>query len=176
MHAVRRTLVEAQADRLGLEITMIEIPYQCSNGLYESKMATAMTSAIEEDVVHVVFGDLFLEDVRSYREQRLADLPVSPLFPLWGKPTDRLAADFVKAGGRAIVTCVDPRKVPASLVGRHFDEEFVADLPDGVDPCGEFGEFHTFVYDGPGFSSPIEVRTGEVVKRDGFVFCDVLPV
>jgi uncharacterized protein (TIGR00290 family) len=176
MHAVRRILVEAQADRLGLGVTMIEIPYQCPNELYESKMTEAMSDALKDGVAHVVFGDLFLEDVRSYREQRLSDFPISPLFPLWGEPTDRLAADFVKAGARAIVTCVDPRKVPASLAGRHFDEDFLAELPVGVDPCGEFGEFHTFVYDGPGFSSPIDVRIGDVVERDGFVFCDVLPV
>jgi uncharacterized protein (TIGR00290 family) len=175
MHAVRRTLVEAQADRLGLEITMVELPYKCSNELYEAKMRQAMAVAFKEDVTHFVFGDLFLEDVRRYREQQLSGSPFSPLFPLWGEPTARLAAAFIEAGGRAFVTCVDPSKMPASLVGRHFDEKFLAELPASVDPCGEFGEFHTFVYDGPGFSSPIDVQTGEIVERDGFVFCDVLP-
>jgi len=154
---------------------MIELPYKCSNELYESKMAEAMAAALDENVAHFVFGDLFLEDVRSYREQQLSNTPLSPLFPLWGEPTDRLAATFVEAGARAIVTCVDPGKVPTSLAGRHYDQEFLAELPANVDPCGEFGEFHTFVYDGPGFSSPVDVRVGEIVERDGFVFCDVLP-
>ena len=175
MHAVRRILVDAQVDRLGLGIIMIELPYKCSNELYESKMAETMAVALEEDVAYLVFGDLFLEDVRRYREQQLFTTSISPLFPLWGEPTDRLAAAFVKAGARAVVTCVDPSKVPASLVGRFFDAKFLDELPENVDPCGEFGEFHTFVFDGPGFSSPIDIRIGEIVERDGFVFCDVLP-
>lgn len=174
MHAVRRSLVRAQADRLGLDVATIELPYGCSEELYGSKMSEAMEDAIDDGVAHVVFGDLFLEDVRRYREERLAAATISPLFPLWGEPTDRLAARFVDAGAGAIVTCVDPRKLPAAFAGRRFDAAFLAALPEGVDPCGEYGEFHTFVYDGPGFSSPIDVHTGEVVERDGFVFCDVL--
>lgn len=174
MHAVRRILVEAQADRLGLGITTIDLPSKCTNEIYESKMVEAMALALEEDVGYFVFGDLFLEDVRRYRERQLSTTPISPLFPLWGEPTGRLAAAFVEAGARAVVTCVDPRKVPASLVGRFFDKEFLDELPENVDPCGELGEFHTFVFDGPGFSSPIDIRVGEIVERDGFVFCDVL--
>jgi len=175
IHAVRRILVEAQADRLGLGITTIELPYQCSNDLYESKIAEAMAVALEEDVAYTVFGDLFLEDVRRYRDQQLSKTSISPLFPLWGEPTNQLAAAIVEAGVRAVVTCIDPGKVPASLVGRFFDKEFLDELPENVDPCGELGEFHTFVFDGPGFSSAIDIRIGETVERNGFVFSDVLP-
>ena len=121
----------------------------------------------------MVFGDLFLEDVRAYREAFLQGSGISPQFPLWGRPTRQLAADMLAAGIRAVVTCVDPSQVPATLAGRLFDERFLSDLPAGADPCGERGEFHTFVWDAPGFSEPIGVEIGEVVERDGFVFCDV---
>jgi diphthamide synthase (EF-2-diphthine--ammonia ligase) len=123
----------------------------------------------------VIFGDLFLADVRAYREQALAGSGISPLFPLWQRPTDALARDMIAAGIRAVLTCVDPSQLDPAFVGRQFDEDLLADLPDSVDPCGERGEFHTFVYDGPGFSSPVDVNVGEVVEREGFVFCDVLP-
>lgn len=175
MHAVRRELLEAQAERLGLPLHVVEIPFPCPNDVYEARLATAMSVARGAGVDSVVFGDLFLEDIRAYREEMLEGSGIRPLFPLWGRPTDVLAGDMLEAGIRAVVTCVDPTRVPASLAGRDFDARFLADLPSGADPCGERGEFHTFVWDGPGFSGPVAVEVGEVVERDGFVFCDVLP-
>ena len=174
MHAVRRSLIEAQADRLDLPLHLVEIPSPCPNDVYERRMDEAMNTAIEEGVDAVAFGDLFLEDVRAYRERALADTKVSPLFPLWGRPTGALAREMIGSGIQAVLTCVDPAKLPSTFVGRSFDEQLIDDLPSGVDPCGERGEFHTFVWDGPGFTSSIGVRTGEIVTRDGFVFCDVL--
>ncbi len=175
MHAVRRSLVEAQADRLGLPLHLVEIPAACPNDVYEERMATALAAAIRDGVEAVAFGDLFLEDVRAYREQSLAGTGVRPLFPLWGQPTDELAARMIASKVQAVVTCIDPTRLPASFAGRSFDRELLDDLPAGVDPCGEHGEFHTFVRHAPGFTSPIATRTGERVDRDGFVFCDVLP-
>jgi uncharacterized protein (TIGR00290 family) len=175
MHAVRRTLLEAQADRLGLPLRVVEIPFPCPNDVYEARMAVAVAEAVAGGIRNVVFGDLFLEDVRAYREAALEGSGLHPVFPLWGLPTGPLARDMLAAGIRAVVTCVDPRQVPAELAGRHYDERFLADLPESADPCGERGEFHTFVWDGPGFSAPIDVEVGEVTERDGFVFCDVLP-
>ena len=175
MHAVRRTLLAAQADRLGVPLYVVEIPSPCPNDVYEARMVTAMADATAAGVSHVVFGDLFLEEVRAYREQTLRGSGITPLFPLWGRPTKDVARQILDAGIRAVVTCVDPRWMPVELVGRSYDLEFLRALPDDVDPCGERGEFHTFAWDGPGFSSPIDVRVGEVVERDGFVFCDVLP-
>jgi len=175
MHAVRRDLVEAQADRLGLALNVIEIPSPCTNAVYELRMSEAIDSALADNVEHFVFGDLFLDDVRSYREEKLAGTGISPLFPLWGQPTDTLAQSMIDSGVQAVVTCVDPSRIPASFAGRFFDGSLLADLPPDVDPCGERGEFHTFVFDGPGFSSPIDIEIGEIVERDGFVFCDVRP-
>lgn len=174
MHAVRRELVEAQADRVGLPLHTVEIPSPCPNSVYETRMAAAMTSAEAAGVQRVLFGDLFLADVRAYRERTLAGSGIDPGFPLWHRPTDRLAAEMIEAGVRAVITCVDPAQLPGEFVGRAFDAQLLADLPHGVDPCGERGEFHTFVWDGPNFSAQIPVRVGEVVERDGFVFCDVL--
>lgn len=176
MHAVRRSLVEAQADRLGLPLTVIEIPDHCSNEDYELRMTQAIDAALSDDVQLFIFGDLFLEDVRRYRESQLYGTGISPLFPLWGLRTDLLAESVVEAGVRAVITCVDPQKMPSSFVGRMFDSALLEELPADVDPCGERGEFHTFVFDGPGFSSAIGVEIGEIVRRDGFVFCDVLPI
>jgi uncharacterized protein (TIGR00290 family) len=175
MHAVRRALVEAQADRLGLALNVIEIPSPCTNEVYELRMSEAIDSALADNVEHFVFGDLFLEDVRSYREEKLAGTGISPLFPLWGQPTDTLAQSMIDSGVQAVVTCVDPSRIPTSFAGRFFDRSLLADLPPDVDPCGERGEFHTFVFGGPGFSSPIDIEVGEIVERDGFVFCDVRP-
>ncbi len=175
MHAVRRELVEAQAERLGLPLHPVEIPSPCPNAVYEERMAGALAAAVADGVDRVVFGDLFLADVRAYRERALADSGIAPSFPLWGRSTDELALEMIHAGVRAVLTCVDPAQLPAEFVGRAFDRDLLADLPDGVDPCGERGEFHTFVWDGPGFASPIGIAIGEVVERDGFVFCDVLP-
>jgi uncharacterized protein (TIGR00290 family) len=175
MHAVRRSLLEAQAHRLGLPLHIVAIPSPCPNDIYESRMAAAMDVAARDDVGAMVFGDLFLDDIRAYREQALAGTGVRPLFPLWGRPTDLLAREMVTSGIRAVLTCVDPSKLPASFAGRSFDDQLLDDLPSDIDPCGERGEFHTFTWDGPGFTSPIDVQTGQVVTRDGFVFCDVLP-
>lgn len=175
MHAVRRELVEAQADRVGLPLHRVDIPYPCPNQVYEAQMSAALAAAARTGVEHVVFGDLFLADVRAYREQALAGSGIDPLFPLWGRPTDRLARTMLDAGVRAVITCVDPAQLPPEFVGRSFDGELLADLPEGVDPCGERGEFHTFVWDAPGFRSPVDIKLGEVVERDGFVYCDVLP-
>jgi uncharacterized protein (TIGR00290 family) len=174
MHAVRRTLLEAQADRLGLPLHVVEIPWPCPNAEYEARMADATAAARAQGVESMVFGDLFLEDVRAYRDANLAGTGIAPVFPLWGRPTDALARDMIDAGVGAVLTCVDPTVLPAEFVGRPFDEALLADLPAGVDPCGERGEFHTFVWKGPGFRAPIDIELGETVARDGFVFCDVL--
>ncbi len=173
MHAVRRELVEAQAERLGLPLRVVEIPSPCPNEVYAERMQEAMSDAVAHGVERVIFGDLYLEDVRAYREQALAAVPIEPVFPLWARPTPALARDMIATGVRAVITCVDPRRLPASFAGRPFDATFLADLPDGVDHCGENGEFHSFVWDAPGFSSPIPIEVGETVERDGFVFCDV---
>ena len=175
MHAVRRSLVKAQADRLGLPLTLLEIPEHCTNAIYEERMARAIDDARRDDIEHIVFGDLFLEDVRHYRENQLNGTGISPLFPLWGLPTDELAHSVIDAGVGAVITCVDPKQMSPAFIGRMFDESLLEELPADVDPCGERGEFHTFTFDGPGFSSPIDVEIGEVVERGGFVFCDVIP-
>jgi uncharacterized protein (TIGR00290 family) len=173
MHAVRRSLLEAQADRLGLPLVAVEIPSPCPNEVYEARMAEAVAAAIADDVSHMIFGDLFLRDVRAYREDRLAGTGISPIFPLWDRPTDLLAREMLEAGLKAVITCVDPAQLHGDFAGRRFDAALLSELPAGVDPCGEHGEFHTFVWDAPGFRSPIDVEIGGVVERDGFVFCDV---
>ncbi len=175
MHGVRRDLLEAQAAAAKLPLWAVPIPYPCPNEIYEARMADAMARARREGVTAIAFGDLFLEDVRRYREERLRPLGVEPLFPLWGEPTPRLARAMLDAGLRAIVTCVDPRQAPASLAGRPWDATLLASLPASADPCGERGEFHTFVWDGPMFVAPVPVAVGEVVERDGFVFADLVP-
>lgn len=176
MHAVRRDLVEAQADAAGLPLLAVPLPWPCSNEQYEEAMRAALAKARERlRVTHVAFGDLFLEDVRRYREERMAPTGIEPLFPLWGLPTRQLARDMVAAGLRAQVTCVDPRRLDPAFVGRAYDTAFLGDLPSDVDPCAEQGEFHTFAWDGPMFARPIAVVPGEVVERDGFVFADLLP-
>ena len=176
MHAVRRELVAAQAERLGIPVLAVDLPSPCSNSEYEERMADALAAARQDGVDEVVFGDLFLEDVRAYRETAMAGTGIMPRFPLWGRPTNDLAREMVDVGIRAVVTCVDPRQLDASFVGRSFDRDFLDALPPGVDPCGERGEFHTFVWDAPGFSAPIDVEVGEIVERDGFVFADVRPL
>jgi len=173
MHAVRRTLLEAQADRLGLRLVTVEIPSLCSNEIYEARMAEAMGLAGANGVTQVIFGDLFLRDVRAYREDRLDGTGITAVFPLWDRPTDVLAREMLATGLKAVITCVDPRQLSGEFAGRAFDAELLGELPGGVDPCGERGEFHTFVWDGPGFNSPISIETGQIVERDGFVFCDV---
>jgi uncharacterized protein (TIGR00290 family) len=175
MHGVRRELLAAQARTLAVPLVEVRIPQGCVNEVYEQRMADAFAAAPLATVRAVAFGDLFLEDVRAYREQRLSAAGRRGLFPLWGQDTESLARKFIAAGFRAVLVCVDPRHLPASFAGRAYDEQLLADLPAGVDPCGENGEFHTFVYAGPIFPEPIACATGEVVERAGFVFCDVLP-
>lgn len=175
MHAVRRSLLEAQAAAAGLPLQCVDIPWPCSNADYDARMGAAVARLVAGGFTHVAFGDLFLEDVRRYREGRLAGTGLTPLFPLWHtKPTTELAREMVAAGLKAVLTCVDPRKLPASFAGRLFDASLLADLPPGVDPCGEHGEFHSFACAGPMFQYPLPVRVGEIVERDGFVFADVL--
>ena len=176
MHAVRRELLEAQADAAGLPLLQAPIPWPCSNEQYEAAMTRALAEARERfRPTHVAFGDLFLEEIRAYREAKMAGTGLELLFPLWGRPTDQLAREMVSGGLRAVLTCVDPRRLPQSFAGRTFDAELLTDLPPDVDPCGENGEFHTFVYAGPMFHAPLSVTPGEVVERDGFCFADVLP-
>lgn len=174
MHAVRRRLVEEQARRAGVPLWSVELPWPCANGVYEELMAAVCRRAVNEGVTAVAFGDLFLRDVREYRERQLQGTGLEPLFPLWGLPTGELAGRMVRSGLKAKVTCVDPRKLDRGFAGRDFDCSFVSALPATVDPCGENGEFHTFVHDGPMFASPIHIQTGEIVERDGFIFADVL--
>ncbi len=173
MHAVRRELLAAQAARLDVPLHLVDIPSPCPNDVYEAAMTGALAVARDAGVEQMVFGDLFLEDIRDYRETRFAGTGITPVFPLWGRPTDRLARDMLDTGVRAVLTCIDPTVLAPELAGRAFDESLLAELPPGVDPCGERGEFHTFVWDGPGFRAPIDIEVGEVVERDGFVFCDV---
>jgi uncharacterized protein (TIGR00290 family) len=177
MHAVRRELVEAQARAAGLPLWIVPIPYPCSNAQYEERMAAALTRAREADITRVAFGDLFLEDVRKYRCERLAGTGLEPLFPLWTRPenTRALAEEMLAAGLRATITSVDPKRIDPRFAGRDFDLALLSDLPPGSDPCGENGEFHTFCYAGPMFAAPLAIRKGEVIERDGFWFADVLP-
>lgn len=174
MHAVRESLLQAQAERAGLPLVTVPIPSPCPNAAYERAMTAVIEKARAEGISHMIFGDLFLEDIRRYRENQLAGTGITPVFPLWGLDTGQLASRMVEAGVRAVLTCVDPRKLDRSFAGRQFDAELLADLPKNVDPCGENGEFHTFACRGPMFRTPIEVDLGAVVERDGFVFADVL--
>ena len=174
MHDVRRELLEAQAASLGLPLHVVALPWPCSNIEYEQRMGAALTAALADGVRVVVFGDLFLADVRAYREQAMAGTGLEPVFPLWGRPTRALAREMVDRGIRAVLTCVDPSQLDASFGGRELDAALLDDLPAGVDPCGEHGEFHTFVHDGPGFARPVPVRVGTSVERDGFVCTDLL--
>jgi uncharacterized protein (TIGR00290 family) len=174
MHGVRRSLLRRQAAATGLPLVEIEIPANCTNDLYESRLAAAFASAELSAVDEVAFGDLFLEDIRAYRESRLATVGKHARFPVWGRDTVSLARRFLAAGFRAILVCVDPRVLDPSFAGRDYDERLLAELPAGVDPCDENGEFHTFVTAGPILERPIDCRRGEVIERDGFVFCDLL--
>src|SRR5216684_3397090 len=170
MHAVRTELLEAQADALGVPLWQVPIPSPCSNEEYERAMSAAVARAVAEGFTHVAFGDLFLEDVRTYREDRLAGTGLTPMFPLWGIPTDRLAREMIAGGIQARISTLDPRVMPRDLIGAEFDEALLAKLPAGVDPCAERGEFHTCVTAGPMFSKPLDVTCGEVVEREGFVY------
>ena len=174
MHGVRRSLLRAQAAATGLGLVEVEIPAACTNEEYERRMAAALASPELAGVEEMAFGDLFLEDIRAYRETRLAAVGRRACFPIWGIDTGELAWRFVAAGFRAILVCVDPRALDPAFAGRDYDERLLADLPAGVDPCGENGEFHTFVTAGPVLSAPVACRRGEVVERDGFVFADLV--
>ncbi|GJM22907.1 MAG: ATPase [Planctomycetota bacterium] len=175
MHAVRRELLEAQAAAADLPLVAVDLPWPCSNEQYEARMAAACERAVAQGVSQMAFGDLFLEDIRAYREEKLAGSGLTPIFPLWGRPTEALARRMLADGLRSRITCVNPELAPAEWVGREWDAALLDELPEGVDPCGENGEFHTFVHAGPMFSAPVEIELGEVVERDGFRFADLLP-
>jgi uncharacterized protein (TIGR00290 family) len=173
MHAVRVDVLQAQADALGLPLWQIPIPSPCPNEVYERVMAAAVQRAVAEGFTQIAFGDLFLEDIRRYREERLAGTGLTPLFPLFGADTPALAREMIASGVRARITCLNPKILDRSFAGREFDAALLADLPTGVDPCAERGEFHTCAYDGPMFSRPVPIETGVTVERDGFVFTDL---
>ena len=175
MHGVRRELLERQAHSIGLPLHEVRIPPQCVNPVYEARMEAALRTHFDQGVRQVAFGDIFLEDLRAYREKNLAQIGMTALFPIWKRDTRELVRFFHANKFRAIAACVDSKVLDPSFSGRELDDSFFRDLPPHADPCGENGEFHTFVFDGPIFHAPIPVRTGEIVNRDGFVFCDLLP-
>jgi diphthamide synthase (EF-2-diphthine--ammonia ligase) len=172
MHGTRRSVLEAQADRAQLPLWIVPLPWPCSNEIYEQRMRVVCNRAVAEGVDAMAFGDLFLTDVRRYRETQLKPTGIEPLFPLWEIPTDTLAREMIAGGLRARLASVDTRQLPAGFAGRDFDQMLLSDLPPGTDPCGERGEFHTCVYAGPMFTAPLNLTTGEIVDRDGFVFAD----
>ncbi len=175
MHGTRKALLEAQAAAARLPLREVPLPWPCSNEVYEQAMATACQSAVESGITSIAFGDLFLEDVRKYREDRLHGTGLTPIFPIWGRNTRELVEEMIDGGLRARIVCVDPSKMPAELVGRDLDHDLIRSLPPDIDPCGENGEFHTVAYEGPMFYDPIAIESGEIVTRDGFVYADVLP-
>jgi uncharacterized protein (TIGR00290 family) len=174
MHAVRLELLRAQAAATGLPLLEVGLPWPCTNQQYEALMTDATAKARASGITVMAFGDLFLEDIRQYRVQKLEGTGIRPVFPLWGQPTDQLARAMLDGGLRARLTCVDPRQLAPGFAGRDFDTALLADLPPSVDPCGERGEFHSFAYAGPMFTKPLAIQTGEVVERDGFVFADLM--
>ena len=175
MHFTRLAIVEAQARAVGLPLHIIPLPWPCSNEVYERAMRGAIKDGVKSGATHIAFGDLFLEDIRAYRTRQLEGSGLEPLFPIWHEPTELLARRMIDAGVEAVVTCVDPKKLSPSFAGRKFDHAFLDELPQGVDPCGENGEFHTCVLAGPMFSEPLRAAVGEVVERDGFYFADLVP-
>ena len=176
VHAVRSALLEAQARSIGLPLHKIEIPYPCANAVYEAAIATFVERAKREGVTHIAFGDLFLEDIRRYREKQFSGSGVELLFPLWQRPTCALAEEMTESGLRAWIVAVDLKQAPREWAGRLFDREFVKHMPQGVDPCGERGEFHTFAFSGPMFNAPIDVRVGQIAQRGDFVYADLVPL
>ena len=176
MHGVRRALLDRQIEALGVPAMKVPLPSPCPNDVYETRMAEACATITAQGVHHMVFGDLFLEDIRAYREEKLKAARMTPLFPLWLRDTKALARDMIASGMVAHIVCLDPRKLDRSFAGRRFDESFLRDLPPEIDPCGENGEFHTVVVAGPMFTAPIKIEIGETVERDGFIFTDVIPV
>ena len=173
MHAVRRDVLAAQARAAGLPLRVVPIPHPCPNDVYEARMAAAVAAAVRDGFTHVAFGDLFLEDVRRYREDRLAGTGLAPMFPVWGIPTAQLADEMIGAGMQARLSCVDTRVLDARFVGRHFDRSLLDELPSGIDPCGENGEFHTCVCAGPMFAAPVDLELGETVTREPFIWADL---
>lgn len=174
MHGVRRSVLEAQANAAKVPLWIVPLPWPCSNDVYERRMAEVCARAAREGVEAIAFGDLFLRDVRAYREKQLSGTGLEPLFPLWEIPTDQLARTMIAGGLRAKLTCVDPKQLPASFAGHDFDEALLRELPASVDPCGERGEFHTCVYAGPMFAEPIPLEAGEIVEREGFLYADFM--
>jgi len=174
MHGVREELLEAQAEAVGLPLRRVNIPASCTDEDYSNAMREAMEGAKADGITQVIFGDLFLEDVRAYREEKLAQVGMTAAFPLWGMDTKKLAREMTGNGLRAVITCIDPRKIPKEFAGKEYNARLIGKLPETVDPCGENGEFHTFTFDGPMFGKIIKVEVGEVVNREGFVFADVL--
>jgi uncharacterized protein (TIGR00290 family) len=176
MHGTRNELMRRQAEAVGLPVLEVGLPWPCSNEDYASRMIAACEAMKAERVSHVIYGDLFLEDIRAYRDEKMAQAGLTAVYPLWKRDTQQLARDMIASGLKTVVVCIDPKKLGASFAGRRFDEDFLNDLPEGIDPCGENGEFHTCVVDGPMFSTPIKVDVGETVERDGFVYADVIVV
>jgi uncharacterized protein (TIGR00290 family) len=175
IHAVRLELLKLQAEAVGLPLHIIDLPSPCSNAEYEAVMKTFVVASREQGIECMTFGDLFLADIKEYREAKLAGSGITPLFPLWKMPTKQLAEEMISSGMRAVVTCVDPKQLPPEFAGREFNAEFLSTLPSAVDPCGERGEFHTFAFDGPMFKKPVSIEVGEIAERDGFVYADVFP-
>jgi uncharacterized protein (TIGR00290 family) len=174
IHGVRQEILRAQCDAAGLPQTIVPIPYPCPNEIYEARMGEAVASAVGEGVTHMIFGDLYLADIRAYREQKLAGTGITPVFPLWERPTADLARAMIASGLEAWLATVDLKKLPGKFAGRKFDSQLLADLPDGIDPCGENGEFHTCVVAGPMLSRRLAVTTGERIERDGYAYCDLV--
>ena len=174
IHGVRQEILRAQLDAMALPARIVPIPYPCPNEIYESRIGDAVAQAVRDGITHIIFGDLFLRDIRAYREQKLAGTGITPLFPLWQRPTPALAREMIAGGFDAFIATVDLKKLPADFAGRKFDTQLLADLPDGIDPCGENGEFHTCVVAGPIFSRRLAVVPGERIERDGFAYCDLL--
>jgi uncharacterized protein (TIGR00290 family) len=175
MHAVRRSLVEAQAKAVGIPLWDVDLPWPCSNSDYERIMKEKCKDAVQAGIECIAFGDLFLTDIRAYREKQLENSGLQPIFPVWGMPTREFARSMIKSGVGAKLTCVDPKLLAPEFVGREFDEQLLSEFPPDIDPCGENGEFHTFVYAGPMFQHDLSVVVGEIVSRDGFVFADLSP-
>jgi uncharacterized protein (TIGR00290 family) len=176
MHGTRHALLKVQAHAAGLPLWEVPLPWPCSNEQYEQLMSAACVKAVEQGISGIAFGDLFLEDVRRYREERLRGTGLQPMFPIWGRNTHELISEMLDAGVRARIVCVDPSKFPAEFLGRDLDRDVLSKMPAGTDPCGENGEFHTFAYAGPMFSDPIAIEAGETVTRDGFSYADVLNI
>jgi uncharacterized protein (TIGR00290 family) len=174
IHGVRQEILRAQLSAAGLPPRIVPIPYPCPNEIYEARMGEAVAQAARDGITHIIFGDLFLADIRSYREQKLAGTGIVPVFPLWGRPTLELAQAMIASGLEAYIATVDLKKLPADFAGRKFDAQLLADFPDGVDPCGENGEFHTCVVAGPIFTRRLAVVVGERVERDGYAYCDLV--